>query len=232
MRAALSALGFLLGWAAALPAQGLRDQAAAPPGTVTVGVWTGVSWHAAGPSGVQRAGDREFVLVALRYRRVLLASARVALAYTADLIPVAVATDNSSENFPFQIPDDISVIASAGVVRLAGGHLRPGWREANTAFGVGAAPVGVEVSVSIARRFAVTFGGTAGFLAFSKAVPFANARKLNATLDAGCGFEVALGGSWRGIGGYKFHHLSNAGTAELNPGLNARVWYLGTLVGW
>jgi hypothetical protein len=84
----------------------------------------------------------------------------------------------------------------------------------------------------MSRRFGIVVGGTAGFLVFSKPVPFANARKLNATLDVGVGLEVAVGRRWRAIGGYKFHHLSNAGTGDINPGLNANLWYLGTLTSW
>ena len=229
MRATFGALCILLGSTAALLAQGPADQTAAPRGTATVGIWTGVSWHAPGPSGVQRAGDREFVLVALRYRRVLLSSSRIALAYTADLIPVAVVTDNSSEAgpLPLSVPGGGYVATTASAFALVGGRLK-----GNTAFGWGAAPAGVEVSVSMTRRFGIVVGGTAGFLTFSKPVPFANARKLNATLDVGVGFEMAVGRGWRAIGGYKFHHLSNAGTGDFNPGLNASVWYLGTLLGW
>ena len=223
MRATFGALCLLLGSAAALLAQGPAGQTAAPRGTTTVGIWTGVSWHAPGPSGVQRAGDREFVLVALRYRRVLLSSSRIALAYTADLIPAAVVTDNSSETGPFR---GHNFAPGASAFALVGGRLK-----GNTVFGWGAAPAGVEVSVSMTRRFGIVIGGTAGFLAFSKPVPFANARKINATLDVGVGFELAVGRGWRAIGGYKFHHLSNAGTGNFNPGLNARVWYLGTLLG-
>jgi hypothetical protein len=88
------------------------------------------------------------------------------------------------------------------------------------------------MNVSISRRLGIVLGGTGGFLAFSKPVPFANARKLNATLDVGIGLEMAVGRRWRAIGGYKFHHLSNAGTGDFNPGLNASLWYLGTLTSW
>ncbi len=228
MRATFGALCLLLGSTAALLAQGPADQTAAPRGTATVGIWTGVSWHAPGPSGVQRAGDREFVLVALRYRRVLLSSSRIALAYTADLIPVAVVTDNSSEKAgPLRVTNGDLLGTTASGFGLAGGRLK-----GNTVFGWGAAPAGVEVSVSITRRFGIVVGGTAGFLTFSKPVPFANASKLNATFDVGVGFDMAVGRGWRAIGGYKFHHLSNAGTGDFNPGLNASVWYLGTLLVW
>ena len=169
------------------------------------------------------------MLVALRYRRVLLSSSRIALAYTADLIPVAVVTDNSSEvgPLPLTVPGAGYVATTASAFPFVGGRFK-----GNTVFGWGAAPAGVEVSVSVTRRFGIVIGGTAGFLAFSQPVPFANARKLNATVDVGVGFELAVGRGWRAIGGHKFHHLSNAGTGDFNPGLNASVWYLGTLLGW
>ena len=227
MRTTFGVLCMLLGPAGGLMAQSGEGQIAAPRGTAWVGMWTGVSWQAAGPSGVQRAGDREFVVVALRYRRVVLSSSRIAVSYTADLVPVAVATDNSSEEYP-GYPRAVALLAAAAHAAMPG---LPVHRR-NTAFGVGIAPVGVEMSVSMSRRFGIVVGGTAGLLAFSRPVPFANARKLNATLDVGVGLEMAVGRHWRAIGGYKFHHLSNAGTGDFNPGLNASLWYLGTLTNW
>ncbi len=208
MRIPVGLLCMLLASTGGLAAQSGAEQIAAPRGTASVGIWSGVSWHASGPRGVQVVGDREFVVVALRYRRVVLSSSRIAVAYTADLVPVAVATDNSSDVYSHR-----------------------GAANRNTALGVGAAPVGVEMHLSVSRRFEIVVGGTAGFLAFSEPVPFANARKINATLDLAIGLEMAVGQRWRAIGGYRFHHLSNAGT-DFNPGLNARLWYLGTLTRW
>lgn len=226
MKTTVGLLYMLIGSTVLVP-QGGAGQIAAPRGTASVGIWTGVSWHAAGPSGVQTVGDREFVVVALRYRHVVLSSSRMAVAYTADFIPLAVATDNSSEAFPNHLTRGANVAAVASALTLGGGPVHR-----NTAVGVGVAPVGVEMKVSMSRRLGIVVGGTAGFIAFSKPVPFANARKINATLDVGIGLELVVGRRWTAIGGYKFHHLSNAGTGDLNPGLNARLWYLGTLTRW
>ncbi len=198
-----------------------------PPGTATLGVWTGVSWYAPGPSGVRQVGDREFIVVALRYRRVLLAASHFTLAHTIDFVPAAIVTDNSSEAWPFVLPDASFNTPTRSGFAFAGS---PG--KGNTVFGVGVTPIGFEGSAWVARRFAFVLSGSAGVLVFTNPVPFANATKLNMALDIGFGIETDIGKGWGAIMGYKFHHISNAGFGRFNPGLNSDVWYLGALAGW
>ena len=198
-----------------------------PPGTANLGIWTGVSWYAPGPSGVQQVGDREFIVVALRYRRVLLAASHFTLAHTIDFVPVAIVTDNSSEAWPFQYSGGGYSLTGLSGFTFAGSP-----RKGNTVLGVGVTPIGFEGSVWIAQRFAFVLSGSAGVLAFTEPVPFANATKLNMALDIGFGVETDVGNGWGAIMGYKFHHISNAGFGSFNPGLNSDVWYVGALTVW
>jgi hypothetical protein len=69
-----------------------------------------------------------------------------------------------------------------------------------------------------------------GLLIFHGEVPFGNTRKLNLTFDITAAVRVSVGRSLAPIVGYKFHHLSNAGTDDFNHGLYARVWFAGLMV--
>lgn len=53
-------------------------------------------------------------------------------------------------------------------------------------------------------------------------IPTAQARKFNVTLEAGGGVELH-----RLQLGYKWHHLSNAGSRASNPGIDAHLFYAG-----
>ena len=52
-------------------------------------------------------------------------------------------------------------------------------------------------------------------------------RRTNFTLEAGGGVRVRIGAAQWAQLGYKYHHISNAGTAFANPGLDGNVLYAG-----
>lgn len=73
-------------------------------------------------------------------------------------------------------------------------------------------------------------GGSAGLLAFEREVPFGNTRKLNLTFDITAAVRAPAWRSLAPVIGYKFHHLSNAGTGDFNPGLDANLWFVGVIL--
>ena len=96
----------------------------------------------------------------------------------------------------------------------------------NHAPGVGIAPLGVEAVWPGRKRTQIVGGTTFGVAAFNQAVPVATARKVNFTVTVSGGVRRHFGRVGVLTAGYKFHHLSNAGTAW-NPGLDTSVWYVG-----
>lgn len=99
---------------------------------------------------------------------------------------------------------------NASVTRLA--HKTKGWTVA-----YGLAPFGLRVAV---RN---VYGQTAvGGLWSPDAIPNRDARNANVTLEWGGGVEIR-----RLALGYKYFHLSNAGSRPSNPGIDAHLFYAG-----
>ena len=66
----------------------------------------------------------------------------------------------------------------------------------------------------------------AGILYSDREVP-PGVTRLNFSLLAGVGFDVDLGGRWQLATEYRFHHVSNADTGPINPGINAHTFIVG-----
>jgi hypothetical protein len=213
MRAAL-----LISALSALPVLvGAQTQAANThhAGEHVFGVWAGASLSPAAVFGT--ITDRRLVLTGLRYEYVLASSGGSSTAYTLDLHPLAVVTN--TPEYALQR------------VRLRNGTVGSQLVETGRSpvKGVGISPFGLQVytaRVGFARFFA---GGSAGGMWFARQMPVANARRFNFALQAGAGAELLSRGGGVLLVGYKFHHLSNAGTAPANPGLDGHVVYMGLM---
>lgn len=95
------------------------------------------------------------------------------------------------------------------------------------AYAVGASPFGFEIATATDRRVAVYGATAAGGLIFTRPFPVPEARQFNFTLEYGGGVMVRITQQrWLKLG-YKYHHLSNAYTAKVNPGLDGNVFYAG-----
>jgi len=94
-------------------------------------------------------------------------------------------------------------------------------------FGVGVAPVGLRLSLQLGPGISAFAEGNGGGVAFARAFPKPAARSLNFLGSAGAGLRIGSRGGRSYIVGYRFIHLSNANTAEENPGFNAHIFYLG-----
>lgn len=94
-------------------------------------------------------------------------------------------------------------------------------------YGTGFAPVGVELAVAGPRGLVAYGNGGVGGVWFSRNMPRPEARRFNYTFDFGGGLRLHRG---RRLGlqlGYKFLHISNAYTAQANPGVDANILYGG-----
>ena len=88
-------------------------------------------------------------------------------------------------------------------------------------YGFGMAPVGFKLYFLQTQRVKFFTNGSCGFLTFLHEVPVEEARKFNFTFDFGLGAQITAGSHWALTFGYKLHHMSNAKTAESNPGLDS-----------
>jgi hypothetical protein len=199
----------------------------AAPLTDRLGRWGVEAWAAYSSRSTDMGvlgnmpGQR-LALVAARLTRRLAASRGATLDYTLDVLPVARLSPPLKNNVArrpvcaVDVPCEVSA-AERVVLGAASG----------TATGAGIAPLGLAVVFRPASALQLRVGATGGVLWFDRAVPTTSARRLNATGAVEAGAQLV---GRRGHGvllAYRFHHLSNAGTAADNPGLGSHMLSLG-----
>ena len=173
------------------------------------GFWGGFSPAATTIFGGLRddeAEDRKFFIGAFRYGRTLVANDSLALQYTIDAIPVAVATGTI-----------VARSTVGGVTTLT--------RE--TAYGGGVTPLGLQLDFANSSKIHPFVHVNGGFLVFNKSVPIEDAGKFAFIGEAGGGVRIFTSERRAITLGVRFHHISNGDTSGSNRGLNQFVIYGG-----
>ena len=178
-------------------------------GLTELSIWSGYSFASMSGKFLAITPGRQFAIVGLQYGRILAAGDKVASAYTFDVIPMAMVTNNPQTEVIGE------GIFSTEQVRTT------------SVYGFGLAPIGLKFYFLQARRLKFFANTSGGILTFLNEVPVENARKFNFTFDFGLGMQITTDSHWALTLGYKLHHLSNAETAHSNPGLDSSVFYLG-----
>jgi hypothetical protein len=213
-------IGFLLALASVCPvvALGAGDAVGgaaqrSPLRPATLGAWVGLSYNSPDDQFLGVAAGRDFHEFALRIGWRLLDYRLFRAEYTVDLIPFAMVTNNPTYTFggPF--------VGRPPPKRTT---------EYETKYGVGAAPIGLRMGIPVFTSLFLFASGSAGFIAFEGAVPTFGASSFNYTFDFGGGLEGSVTDRWLIYGGYKLHHLSNAGSAYENPGIDSNMFYVGS----
>jgi hypothetical protein len=156
------------------------------------------------------AEDRKFVVAAFRYGRTLAASDHLALQYTLDAVPMALAIGN--------VESETTVTTPAGPVTT----FRRG-----TAYGAGVTPLGLQLDFANSSRIKPFVHVNGGLLFFNKSVPLPDAGRLGLVGEAGAGLRVFTSARRAVNFGVRFHHISNGDRAGSNRGLNQFVVYAG-----
>ena len=173
------------------------------------GFWGGLSFKATTIfAGLNKdeAADRKFVVAAFRYGRTLAANQSVALQYTLDAIPLAVAT---------------GVI----IARTAVG--RPTTFQRETAYGAGLTPAALQLDLANGSKVHPFIHVNGGFLIFNKPVPIEDSGKFAFVGEAGTGVRIFTSDRRAISLGVRFHHISNGNRSGSNRGLNQFVFYAG-----
>ncbi|MDT4897529.1 MAG: hypothetical protein QOH25_2606 [Acidobacteriota bacterium] len=173
------------------------------------GFWGGGAFAATtifGGLHEDEARDRHFVIAAFRYGRTLAANGSVALQYTLDVIPLAVAIGN------------IESSTTVGTVTT----FRRG-----SAYGAGLTPLGFQLDFANRSRVKPFVHLNGGLLFFNKSVPLPDAGKLALIGEAGGGVRVFTSARRAWSFGVRFHHISNGDRAGANRGLNQFIFYAG-----
>jgi len=94
-----------------------------------------------------------------------------------------------------------------------------------TAYGMGLTVTGHHLLARRKQSFTPFAEWGAGFLHFNREEPL-NTVRFDFTLRLGVGGEWSLGPGRTVTAGYRFHHISNAGRGETNPGINSSYPYV------
>ena len=173
------------------------------------GFWGGGSFAATTMFGglhEDEARDRKFFIAAFRYGRTLAANDTVALQYTFDAIPLAVATGNILE------------ATTVGTVTT----FRRG-----TAYGGGLTPLGLQLDFANGARVHPFIHVNGGGLIFNQSVPLPDAGRFAFVGEAGGGLRIFTSERRAATIGLRFHHISNGDISGSNRGLNQFVIYAG-----
>lgn len=174
------------------------------------GFWGGVSPKATtifGGLHDDEAEDRKFFIAALRYGRTLAANDSLALQYTLDVVPLAVATGT--------IVSRTTSLAGVDTFR----------RE--TAYGAGVTPLGLQLDFANGSKVHPFAHVNGGFLYFNKSVPIEDAGRFAWVGEAGGGLRIFTSERRAVSVGVRFHHISNGDRQGSNRGLNQFVIYAG-----
>ncbi|MGI8787356.1 MAG: acyloxyacyl hydrolase [Pyrinomonadaceae bacterium] len=155
--------------------------------------------------------------IGFQYARRIATSRNVALKYTIDAIPFAV----------LSFRRELLIQATPTTF----GYDRP--RE--TAYGIGLTPVGFQLNFLRQRKIQPFITANAGLISFNKSVPDDRSplrpdrrgRQFNFTLAGGGGVEFLTEEGRSVRVGFKFHHISNASTGNINPGFDQNLFYVG-----
>ena len=198
----ICAIGVLIFVCASVSAQTLER------GDNEYGFWGGFSPKATtifeGLSEAE-AEDRKFFLAAFRYGRTLAANDTLALQWTVDAVPVAVAT---------------------GTI-VARSFIGPPAFRRETAYGAGLTPIGLQLDFANGSKVHPFAHVNGGFLYFNKSMPIEDSGQFQFVGEAGGGVRIFTSDKRAVSIGVRFHHISNGDRSGSNRGLNNFVFYAG-----
>ena len=188
------------------------------------GAWLGLSFGVRTTSPNRRI-DRDLLVFGLRASRPLWVTHATRLSYVAEVTPVmllAAPTRRTSRPPCNPAPDEFCPLGGGSFYMSQQRALLAG----QLTYGVGLAPLGVELEIGGAEhRLGGVLNLTGGGAYFTGAIP--GSTRFNFTAAGGLALQLRTGGGRRLMAGYKLYHMSNGGLGDLNPGLNAQMFYLG-----
>lgn len=87
-------------------------------------------------------------------------------------------------------------------------------------------PLGFQYSIATHHRVQPFIIGTLGYMYSSRPIPLSNAEAFNFAFDFGPGLEIYRGNKRSIAVECRFHHFSNRGTAQANPGVDNLMYKL------
>ena len=211
-------LAATLAFASATPAQAQDSVTAADSGHAWILRVAGATGAEACPChapSLHVPHDRELYIVGVGLRKVLRSRGAdgAELAYDLQFLPLILSRGTADQNLRIQ---------SCGGNRLCvGTSSTTPWTTQAVGFGV--LPLGFTALAPIVPRLRFQLRGAAGAIRLSKPVPVLQGRKFNFLAEASTTMELRVSSSLALTAGMVFNHISNGGTAYINPGMNSRM---------
>jgi hypothetical protein len=165
------------------------------------------------------SGSRKstFGEVGFRYSRRIATTENLAIKYQIDVIPLAVINYRVER-----------------LIRTSPNVLDYN-RDRETVYAAGLTPVNFQLNFRRRTKIQPFLTAEAGLLIFGKKIPDDRSplrpnqvgRRLNFTLAGGGGVEFLTDDARSYTVGFKFHHISNASTGNINPGFDQNLFYFG-----
>jgi hypothetical protein len=171
------------------------------------GVWGGGSFSS--PTLIGTTEGTRLGLLAFRYARVVTRGDNLALKYTLD-VPFAVLS--------FPATDIVASPSAPGFVVRG---------ERHNITGAGLSPVGFQLNFRRRERVQPFAQGSGGFIYFGERVPTTSGAQFNFTADFGGGVQWKTAARRAWTAGYRYHHVSNGYRADINPGFDSNLFYVG-----
>lgn len=181
------------------------------------GAWGGIARNSPGNIWGAESG-RDVELLAVRLTWPMARAQRFALDYILDAVPAARVSMVRDD------PDPPSCsVAKPGepCVNL------PVISDSRPVLGLGFAPLGIQLRHRTGSRVQTYADLSGGVLRFAREMPMDGAARVNFTAELGAGVLVGRPGRLGVALGYKFYHISNAWTAQHNPGIDNHMLVIG-----
>jgi hypothetical protein len=158
--------------------------------------------------------DRDLYIVGVGMRKILRANTDgFEVAYDLQLLPLIVSRGTADENLRVALCHGTHYCASSVNV----------YPWTTRAVGVGILPLGFTAIAPLVPHLRFQLRGAAGGVRLSKPVPVLEGHKFNFLAEASTSLELRISSSFSLTGGMVFNHISNGGTAAINPGMNSRM---------
>lgn len=181
-------------------------------GVHSLGIWIGLARNSPDLQQLGHTPGRDLSIVAVRSTWVIAASRHAALAYTVDAFPAVL----------FSMPVERDRTRS-DPCEDSNRRCQPDPAQAHTpdraVYGAGVSPIGMQLDLRPERFLQLQVGASGGILLFTDRVPISQGNRLNFTGDLGAAVSIVRSSGLGVSLGYRFHHLSNGGLGEANPGV-------------
>jgi hypothetical protein len=186
-----------------------------------------------------QAEQRKILNIGAVYNRRILANHMLNWQYSAELLPVALESDPlSQETVQQTMPSaaNVTYVNQPPLIKCAPSTMEYSINLANGStfagtetfscqgrrwtIGEAISPIGFQWNFATRRRLEPFLSAHGGYMYSTRPIPVEVAGSFNFTFDLGLGLELYLSRTQSMRAEYRYHHISNHGTAYENPGID------------